>query len=73
MGCDVSLKLLSLHFNLNFFPEKMGTVSGEGFHLDISQKEKTYSGKLSPNILNDYRWSFIREAKIGECKRQKKR
>jgi alpha-acetolactate decarboxylase len=60
---------------LNFFPEKIKTVSGEGFHLDISQKEKTYSGKLSPNtsILNEYRWSFIRETQIGECKRQKKR
>jgi hypothetical protein len=54
----------------------MGTVSdehGERFHLDISQKEKTYSGKLSSNILADYRWSFIRATPTGEYKRQKKR
>jgi hypothetical protein len=37
------LKLLCLHSQLDFFPEKLGAVSdkhGAGFHQDISQIEE---------------------------------
>jgi len=53
----------------------MGAVSekpGERFYQDISEYEKTYSGKWSPNMLADYYWSLIRETLSGENKRQKK-
>jgi len=42
------------------------------FRQDISQIEKRYTGKWSPNMLADYCWSFIRETPTGENKRQKK-
>ena len=76
MESDMSLKLHFLHSLLNSFPEEMGTVSeehGEGFHQDIYQKGKTYSGKWSPNMLTDYRWRFIRQTPNGEYKRQQKK
>jgi hypothetical protein len=58
-----------------FFLKKMGAVSnehGEKFHHDISQYGKGYSGKWSPNMLDDYCWNFIRETPTGKSKRQKK-
>ena len=56
-------------------PENMGAVSaepGEKFYQDISEYEKTYSGKWSPDMLAGYCWSLIRETLTGENKRQKK-
>jgi hypothetical protein len=75
MGCNMSLKLRFLHSHLDTFPENMEALSDkhrERFHRGISQMEKKYSGKWSPNILADYCWSLIRETPIGESKRQKK-
>ena len=54
MGCNISLKLHSLMFNLGFFPESPGELSdeqGERFHLDISMMESKYKGKWSPTLL----------------------
>jgi hypothetical protein len=54
----------------------MGTVSeepGEKFCQDISEYEKMYSGKWSPNMLADYYWSLVRETLTGDNKRQKRR
>jgi hypothetical protein len=53
----------------------MGAVSdehGERFYQDISEYEKTCSGKWSPNMLADYCWSLIKKKLTGENKRQKK-
>jgi hypothetical protein len=44
---------------------------GERFKQDISQTEKRYSGKCSPNMLADYCCNLVRETPIGEYKRQK--
>ena len=72
----MSLEINFLHYHLGLFPpENMATVSdehGERFHEDISQIEKRYSGKLSPNMSADYCWNLIREGPTGELKRQKK-
>jgi len=45
---------------------------GERFHQDISQTEKRYSVKWSPNILSAYYWSLTQETPTGENKRHKK-
>jgi hypothetical protein len=58
-----------------FFPENIRPISdehGESFFQGISQTEKRYSGKLSPNMLADQCWNLIRETLTGENKRQKK-
>jgi hypothetical protein len=58
---------------VGFPPENMGAVSNENcrrFDQDISQTEKRYCGKWSPNMLAEYRWSLIRETPTGERKRQ---
>jgi len=44
---------------------------GERFNQDISQIEKRYSGKCSPNMLTDYCWNLVTETPIGKYKRQK--
>jgi hypothetical protein len=75
MGCNMSLILHFLNSHLDFIPEKMEAVSnehGKKFHQAISKFGKGYSGKWSPNILDDYCWNFIRETSTGESKRQKK-
>jgi hypothetical protein len=75
MGCNMSLKLYFLHTHLDFFPKNMGAFSdehGERFHQDISQTEKRYNGKWSPNMLADYCCSLIRETQTGENKTHKK-
>jgi hypothetical protein len=69
------LKLHCLHFNSGFFPENVGAVSeehGERFHQDISQNEKRYSRKWSPNMVADYCCSLTWETPTGKYKRQKK-
>jgi hypothetical protein len=51
----------------------MAAVSNENyrrFHQDISQTEKKYCGKWSPNMLAEYCWSLIGEMPTGENKRQ---
>jgi hypothetical protein len=71
----MSLILHFLNSHLDSIPKKMRAVSnehGEKFHQDISQFGKGYSGKWSPNILDDYYWKFIRETPTGESKKQKK-
>jgi len=50
-------------FTFGFSSESIGAVSdehGERFHHDISQNEKRYRGKWSPNKLADTCWSLIR-------------
>jgi len=71
----MSLKLHFLHSHSEFFPEHTGAISDEHFksiHQDVSQIEKRYSGKLSPNMLSDYSWGLARETPTDENKRQKK-
>ncbi|GBP20941.1 hypothetical protein EVAR_9510_1 [Eumeta japonica] len=61
MGCNMSLKIHFLHSHLDFFPQNLGAVSdehGERFHQDISNMEKRYQGKWSPNMLADYCWTL---------------
>jgi len=75
MGCDMSLRLYFLHSYLDFSPENMGDVSDEHavrFYRYISETEKRYSGKRSPNMVADYCWDIIRETPAGENNRQKK-
>ena len=75
IGCNMSLILHFPNSHLDFIPEKMEAVSNEQsrkFHQDISQFGKGYSGKLSPKMLDDYCWTFIREIPTGESKRQNK-
>ncbi|GFX83362.1 uncharacterized protein TNCV_908801 [Trichonephila clavipes] len=48
LGCSMSLKIHSLHLQIDFFPENLGAVSdehGECFHQEISAIEKRYQGK----------------------------
>jgi len=45
---------------------------GENCHQDISQMEKRYTVKWSPNILADNCWSLIKVTPTGEYMRQKK-
>jgi hypothetical protein len=75
MGCNISLKLHFLHSHIDYFPECKAAVSdehGERFHPGISQIEKRYSGKWSPNMLADHCRRLIRETPTGECKSKKK-
>lgn len=61
MGCNMSLKIHFLHSNLDFFPQNLGAVSdehGERFHQVISNMEKRYQDKWSPNMLADYCWTL---------------
>jgi len=51
--------------------EAMSDERGERFNKNISQTEKRYSGKCSPNMLADYCWNLVRETPIGKYKRQK--
>jgi hypothetical protein len=74
LGCNMSLKLHILHSNLDFFPEKMEAVldeHGKRFNQDISQTERRYSGKCSPNMLAEYCTDLVRETPTGKYKRQK--
>jgi len=55
--CNVSLKVHFLDSHLGFFPVNNGAVSdehGELSHQDMSNMEKQYQGKWSPNMLADY-------------------
>lgn len=57
LGCNMSLKIHSLHPHLDFFPENLGAVSdehGERFHQDIMAMERRYQGKWSPRMLADF-------------------
>jgi hypothetical protein len=51
--------------------EAMSNECGERFNLDISQTEKRYIRKCSPNMLADCCWNLVRETSIGKYKRQK--
>ncbi|KAH9632283.1 hypothetical protein HF086_010208 [Spodoptera exigua] len=64
LGCNMSLKIHFLDSHLDFFPDNLGAVSdehGERFHQDISDMEKRYQGKWSPNMLADYCWTIKRD------------
>ncbi|KAH9631061.1 hypothetical protein HF086_015046 [Spodoptera exigua] len=64
LGCNMSLKIHFLDSRLDFFPDNLGAVSdehGERFHQDISDMEKRYQGKWSPNMLADYCWTIKRD------------
>ena len=43
--------------------------NGERFYPDISEYEKTYSEKWSPNMLADCCWSLIRATLRGKRRR----
>jgi hypothetical protein len=61
-----------MHSHLEFSTENMAVVSDEQdgmFLQDISQIEKMYSGKLSPNLLA----SLKRVTPTGENKREKEK
>jgi hypothetical protein len=51
----------------------MAAVSDEYGENAISEMEKGFDGKWSPNMLADCSWSLIRATSTGEYKRQKKR
>jgi len=57
VGCNMSLKVHFLDSHLDFFPvnvRAVGNEHGELSHQDMSNKEKQYQGKWSPNMLADY-------------------
>ena len=75
MVCNMSFKLNFLHFILIFFPEHAAAISDEHFeriYRDISQIEKGYSGKWSPNMFSDYCFGLIKETATDENKGEKK-
>jgi len=54
----------------------MGAASdehGKRFHQDISQTEKRYSAKWSPDMSADCCWSLVMEKPTGEYKSQWKK
>jgi hypothetical protein len=70
----MSLKPHFLHSHL-VFPENMGAVSdehGERYNHDISQIEKRYSRKWSPNMFADCCWSLIMETPTSKYERPTK-
>jgi hypothetical protein len=65
MGRDISLKMQSLHSQLDFFPLNLGKVNDdhdETFHLDVSVMENSYQGIENPTMLADCCWQLEREA-----------
>ncbi|GBN80269.1 hypothetical protein AVEN_23747-1 [Araneus ventricosus] len=61
MGCNMSLKIHSLHSHLEFYSENLGSVSeehGEQFHQAISNMGARYQGKWNPKMLADYFWTL---------------
>jgi hypothetical protein len=59
-------QFIFLHSNSNFFPPNLGALideHGEGFHQDVSSKEKRYAGKLSQNIS----WQLLESYWRGVC------
>jgi len=69
VGCNMSFKLNLLHSHLDLFPENteaMFNERGKKFNQDISQTEKRYSGKCSPNMLADYSWNLARATPISK-------
>jgi len=76
LGCNMSLKIHTLHSHLDFFPDNCGMVSDEHselFHQEIAKMEKRYQGKWSISMLVDYCWTFARNAPEQLHKRQAKR
>ena len=75
LGCNMSLKIHTLHSHWDFFPDNSGMVSdehGERFHQQIATMEKSYQGKWSTSILADC-WTLARNAPEQLHKRQTKR
>ncbi|GBM63474.1 hypothetical protein AVEN_260906-1 [Araneus ventricosus] len=75
MGCNMSLKIHFLHSHLEFFPENLGSVSGEHgerFHQDISNMGASYEGKWNPKMLADYCWTLKRDIPQAKHSRQAK-
>jgi hypothetical protein len=69
----MSLKLHSLHFNLDYFPENLGDLSeeqGERFHQDVKEMERRCQGRWDVSMMADYCWSIKREALHQEYKRK---
>ena len=76
IGCNVSLKIHTLHSHLDFFPDNCGMFSNEHderFHQEIATMEKRYQGKWSTSTLADYSWTLVRNAPEQLHKRQAKR
>jgi len=64
MGCNMSLKIHSLEFHLDFFLENLGEVSderSERFQPDILAVKKQYQGKWTSSMLADYCWTLKRD------------
>ncbi|GBM00523.1 hypothetical protein AVEN_77698-1 [Araneus ventricosus] len=73
MGCNMSLKIRSLHSHLEFFPKNLGSAStehGERFHQDISNMGARYQGKWNPKMLADYCWTLKMDIPQAKYSRQ---
>jgi hypothetical protein len=65
LGCNMSLKMHSLHSHFNSLPVNCSAVSdehGERCHQDISAMENRYKGKWSAAMLANYCWMVKRDA-----------
>ena len=59
LGCRISLKILFLHSNLEFFPDNLGDGNderGERSHKDISDIKARHQGKPNDRMMGDYCW-----------------
>jgi len=73
MGYNMSLNVHFSDSHLDFFPEKLGTVSNwqrERFHKEVSTMEKQYQGQWSPSMLADYCWTHRRNVPQAKYSRK---
>ena len=76
LGCRMSLKVLFLHANLDYFPQNLGDMSeehGEHFHLDIKIFETRYQGRWDVSMMVDYCWCLKRNCESRKVARKAKR
>ena len=76
LGCNMSVKVHFLHSHLEYFPENFGALNeeqGERFHQDNKIMEKRYQGRWNVNMIADYCWCLMRDAKNFEPSRKSKK
>lgn len=59
-GCNMSIKVHSVHSNFDRFPNNLGGLSyeqGEGFHHDTSTMEERYQGVWDAHVIADHCWN----------------
>jgi hypothetical protein len=69
VGYITSFKLYFRHFQLDYFPENLGTLSegkGERFHQGIKQMERRYHGQWNVSVIFDYCWCLTKD-KHPQC------